>query len=70
MGGGGGRPRVPKVEPESPAPTYRTEDEMRRAKEQARLLARRTGRESTILAGRMMTQRGSGYELSKVLGAV
>ena len=67
--GGGGRPRVPKVEPESPAPTYRGEDEMRRAKEQARLRGRRSGREATILAGGMMAQRGSGYELSRVLGA-
>ena len=56
MGGGGRKPRVPAPPP--PAPMPKVQEEVEEAKKKVKKRARiARGLESTILAGRMMTER-------------
>lgn len=63
-GGGGRRPKLP--EEPSPSPMPMELPEMEEAKKRVRRRAKKKGRASTILAGRMMSERGT--ELKSILG--
>ncbi len=65
---GGGKPKFRAPEELSPAPTPLAQPEMEEAKKKVRRRARRGGRESTRLAGRMMSERNDTSILKTKLG--